>query len=255
MKLKLERPLVFLDIEATGTNVGSDRIVELALIKNMPDGSRTTWLKQMNPEIPIPLVVSEIHGIYDVDVINAPRFADLAGEILEFIGDSDLAGFNSNKFDVPMLLEEFLRAGVEFNMEGRRLLDVQNIFHKKEERTLSAAVKFYLDETLENAHSALADTEATERVFFAQLERYPDLNTDVETLNTFCRAGQRNLDFAGRIVEDDNGVAVFNFGKYKGRSVEEVIRREPSYYHWMMNGDFPMYTKRVLTQLKEKAGL
>lgn len=252
MNLSLSRPLVFFDLEATGIQVSSDRIVEIALLKFMPDSSRQEYKKLVNPQIPIPIEVSAIHGIYDVDVIDAPTFNQIAQEIKDFIADADLAGFNSNKFDVPMLLEEMERAGVDFTIAERHLVDVQNIFHKKEERTLSAAYKFYCNKELKNAHSAMADTEATAEVLFSQLEKYNDLENNVEFLDAFSRMGNRNLDFAGRIATNNNGEAIFNFGKHKGKAVKEVLQKEPSYYHWMMNGDFPAYTKRVLTSLKEQ---
>jgi DNA polymerase-3 subunit epsilon len=255
MQLKITKSLVFFDIEATGLSIGSDRIVSIALIKYNPDGSEETLEKIVNPEIPIPVEISEIHGIYDLDVKDKPAFGQVAPEVAAFIGDADLAGFNSNKFDIPMLVEEFMRVGFPFSMEGRSLIDVQNIFHKKEERTLSAAYKFYCNTELENAHNALADVVATAKVFMAQLDKYPDLNTDVPTLHSFSRMGQKNLDFAGRIVEGEKGEPVFNFGKHKGKSVIEVLKKEPSYYHWMMQGDFARYTKEVLTKIKEKAGL
>jgi len=255
MKLLLKRPLIIFDLEATGSNIATDRIVEIAMSKYLPDGSKETYEKRINPGIPIPVEVSEIHGIYDIDVIDAPTFVQVADDIKNFIDNADFAGFNSNKFDVPMLVEEFLRNKIPFDMHDRKLVDVQNIFHKKEERTLSAAYKFYCDKEHNNAHSALADTEATAAVFFAQLERYNDLEPDVDKLHEFSQYGQPFLDFAGRIALDEKKQPIFNFGKHKGRLVVEVLKKEPAYYHWMMQGDFPQYTKNVLTKIKADNGL
>ena len=250
MKLNLDRPICFFDLEATGTNVGSDRIVEIAILKINPDETQEEYHKKVNPTIPIPVEVSEIHGIYDVDVLDEPSFADIASEIQTFIGNSHLAGFNSNKYDVPLLYEEFLRSGIELDMSDRRLIDVQNIFHKKEERTLAAAMQFYCNEPLEDAHSADADAKATYEVFKAQMDKYPDLKPDIDFLHDFSR-NQRFIDFAGRFAEDEDGTPIFNFGKHKGKPVKTVLKEEPAYYGWMMNGDFPSYTKKVLTEIKE----
>lgn len=249
MSIQLSRPLATMDLEATGVQVGKDRIVEICIHKTYPDNSSEIYTKRVNPEIPIPLEVSEIHGIYDSDIIDAPKFGDIADEILEFLNETDLAGFNSNKFDVPMLVEEFYRVGKEFPMENRKLIDVQNIFHKMEERTLAAAYKFYCGKDLENAHSAEADTMATYEVLLAQLEKYSDLGKDVDSLHAFSQR-YKHLDFMGRITENKTGDACFNFGKYKGQKVTEVLKKDPAYYGWMMNGDFPHYTKKVLTDIK-----
>lgn len=264
MKLNLKRPLAFFDLEATGTNVGADRVVEISVIKLNPDGSEEVKSWRVNPGMPIPLETSLIHGIYDTDIQNEPEFKVLGPEIAEFIADSDLAGYNSNKFDIPMLMEEFLRAGVEFGLENRHIVDVQNIFHQMEQRTLKAAYLFYCNKPLENAHSAEADTRATMEVLIAQVARYeatewedkngkkfiPVVN-DIEALHRFTNLS-RPVDFAGRMVFDENGVEVFNFGKHKGKSVEEVFKAEPSYYSWMMQGDFPLYTKRKLEEIYDR---
>jgi len=263
MKLNLKRPLAFFDLEATGTNVGADRIVEISIIKlHPPNGSQEevrTW--RINPGMPIPLESSLIHGIYDDDVKKEPFFKEVASLIARFIGNSDLAGYNSNKFDIPMLMEEFLRAGVPFDIENRHFVDVQNIFHQMEQRTLKAAYKFYCEKDIINAHSAEADTRATMEVLLAQLAKYektpwedkkgnvmyPVMN-DIEALHQFTNLN-RPVDFAGRMVFNEEGHEIFNFGKHKGKTVEEVFKIEPSYYSWMMNGDFPLYTKRKLEEI------
>jgi DNA polymerase-3 subunit epsilon len=247
--IKLHKPLAFFDLETTGITVGADRIVEISILKLMPDGSKSVLTKRVNPEIPIPEGASKVHGIYDKDVANEPTFKQVAPEISAFIGNADLAGYNSNKFDIPMLVDEFLRVEITFDMKGRRMVDVQNIFHKMEQRTLAAAYKFYCQKEIENAHSAEADIMATYEVFVAQLERYPDLAKDVEGLHQFTAMTQ-NVDLAGRIVFNEKKEEVFNFGKHKGRSVAEVFEKEPSYYDWMLKGDFPAETKQVLTALR-----
>ncbi|PCJ82798.1 MAG: DNA polymerase III subunit epsilon [Flavobacteriales bacterium] len=251
MKLNLSSPLAFFDLETTGVNVASDRIVEYSVLKINPDGSQEIKTQRINPTVPIPATSSEIHGIYDIDVKDAPTFNEIAAELNEFLANCDLAGYNSNKFDVPLLLEEFLRAGMEFDIKNRKLVDVQNIFHKMEQRTLVAAYKFYCNKELTDAHSAEADIKATHEVFEAQLERYEELQNDVNFLSEFSTFGNF-VDFAGRFVYDENGVETFNFGKHKGKPVEEVLMSEPSYYHWMMKGDFPRYTKKVLKEIKER---
>ena len=253
MNLNLSRPLAVFDLETTGVNVGSDRIVEISILKINPDYSRETLTMRINPERPIPLETSEIHGIYDVDILDAPTFKDVSSKIQDFLGDADLAGYNSNRFDVPVLVEEFLRVGVELDMDGRKCVDIQNIFHKKEQRTLVAAYKFYCDKDLTNAHSAEADTLATYEVLEAQLSKYDDLQGDIEFLSEYSVMGMKSADFARRIGINDDGIEVFNFGKNKGRSVEEVFKKEPGYYSWMMNGDFPKYTKQVITMIKKRA--
>lgn len=247
--IKLHKPLAFFDLETTGITVGADRIVEISILKLMPDGSKSVLTKRVNPEIPIPEGASKVHGIYDKDVANEPTFKQVAPEISAFIGNADLAGYNSNKFDIPMLVDEFLRVEITFDMKGRRMVDVQNIFHKMEQRTLAAAYKFYCQKEIENAHSAEADIIATYEVFVAQLERYPDLAKDVDGLHQFTAMTQ-NVDLAGRIVYNEKKEEVFNFGKHKGRSVAEVFEKEPSYYDWMLKGDFPAETKQVLTALR-----
>lgn len=261
MELKLKRPLVFFDLETTGVNVATDRIVEVSFLKVMPNGEETVYTKRINPERPIPPESSFFHGIYDEDIKDAPTFKAIATELAAFIGDGDLAGYNSNKFDVPMLMEEFLRAGVDFSLEGRSFVDVQNIFHQMEQRTLKAAYKFYCNAELENAHTAEADVRATYEVLKAQLTKYegaafedrhgtvtyPVVN-DVDALHEFTNLS-KPVDFAGRIVYNENGLETINFGKHKGRPIIEVFEQEPSYYAWMQNGDFPLYTKKVLENI------
>lgn len=249
MELKLKRPIVFFDLEATGVNVVSDRIVEIGILKVFPNGNKEshTWL--INPGIPIPAEVVAIHGIDDAKVANEPTFKDMAHRIHDMIKDSDLGGYNSNKFDIPMLAEEFLRAGIDFDMKKRRAVDVQNIFHKKEQRTLSAAYKFYCQKDLENAHSAEADTLATYEILLAQLDRYDDLENDIDKLADFSNRF-RAVDFAGFIILNKEDVECFSFGKYKNRPVEDVLAENPGYYSWMQNADFPLYTKKVLTEIR-----
>lgn len=251
MHLQLKKSICFFDLETTGVNVGADRIVEISILKISPDGTKTTYTKRMNPGMHIPEEASSIHGIYDADVKDEKKFEELAQEIKNFIDDSDLAGYNSNKFDIPLLLEEFLRFNVNFDISNRKLVDVQNIFHKMEQRTLSAAYKFYCQKDLENAHSAEADIIATHEVLEAQLEKYSDLQKDVDFLHEFSKPKNAPVDFAGRIVYNDKNIPVFNFGKHKGKTVTEVFKTEPSYYNWMMNGDFPLYTKKVITEIKQ----
>ncbi|MBP6414699.1 MAG: 3'-5' exonuclease [Bacteroidia bacterium] len=247
--ITLHKPLAFFDLETTGVTVGADRIVEISILKLMPDGSRPIYTRRINPEMPIPIGASKVHGIYDADIANEPNFLTLAPEINAFIGNADLAGYNSNKFDIPMLVDEFLRVDYHFEMKGRRMIDVQNIFHKMEQRTLAAAYKFYCNKQIENAHSAEADIIATYEVFVAQLERYPELNTDIDTLHQFTSMN-KNVDLAGRIIFNEKNEEVFNFGKHKGRTVKDVFEKESSYYDWMLKGDFPAETKQVLTALR-----
>jgi len=261
MKLKLKRPLAFFDLETTGTNIGVDRIVEISVIKLYPDGSDEVATWRINPGIPIPLESSLVHGIYDEHVAEEKEFRVLGQSIAEFIGDSDLAGYNSNKFDIPMLMEEFLRAGVDFNLDARHFVDVQNIFHQMEQRTLKAAYQFYCNKKIENAHSAEADTRATMEVLLAQIERYENMEWEdkkgniiipvigeVEALHRFTNLS-KPVDFAGRMVYNEQGEETINFGKHKGKRVEDVFNVEPSYYSWMMQGDFPLYTKRKLEEI------
>ncbi len=252
MNLKLTKPLAFLDLETTGLNIASDRIVEISVIKIMPNGDKDIKTKLINPTIPIPAEVTLVHGITDDDVKDKATFKEVAQELLDFISDSDLAGYNSNKFDIPLLAEEFLRAGVDFDVKTKKLIDVQNIFHKMEKRTLAAAYQFYCDKELKDAHSAEADTMATFEILDAQIARYKDLKPDTDFLSEFSQM-TNNADLLGRIVYNKNGVESFNFGKHKGKTVLEILEREPGYYSWMMHGDFPLYTKKVLQEIKENA--
>lgn len=249
--LNLKRPLVFLDLETTGTNVGGDRIIEIALLKIHQNGTKESRRYLLHPTIPIPAAVSKIHGYTDDHVKDMPKFAEVANEIHAFIGGSDLAGYNSNKFDIPVLIEEFTRAGIHFDISNCKLVDVQNIFHKMEQRTLSAAYKFYCSKELEGAHTAEADTNATFEVLVAQLEKYESLKGDVDFLSQFSTM-HRNVDLAGRVVMSEEGIEVFNFGKHKGKPVREVFKKDSSYYDWMMQGDFSTNTKNVITQLRLK---
>ena len=250
--LNLKRPLAFFDLETTGVNVAEDRIVEISVIKLNPDGSEETLTELVNPGMPIPKESSEIHGITDDKVVGKPSFKALAPKIKEFIGNADLSGYNCLKFDVPLMVEEFLRNDVDFEMKGRKVVDVQNIFHKMEQRTLVAAYKFYCDGDLTNAHSAEADTRATMEVLKAQVEKYDELEGDVQMLHEFSRRGKA-VDFAGHIVENEKGEPVFNFGKNKGKSVVEVLKTQSGYYSWMMDAQFPSYTKKVLTEIRVDA--
>jgi DNA polymerase-3 subunit epsilon len=241
--------LAFIDLETTGINVSSDRIVEFSVLKISPNGKEEWMSKRVNPEMPIPPKTTAIHGIKDEDVANEPVFREIGKKLAAFLEGCDLAGYNAIKFDIPVLAEEFLRCNIDFNFRKRRYVDVQVIFHKKEQRTLAAAYLFYCKKDLLDAHSSKADTAATFEVLKSQLDRYNDLENDVEKLADFS-SFNNNVDFAGRIVLDENGVEVFNFGKYKGKAVEEIFIQDPAYYSWMMNGDFPLYTKKVLTEIK-----
>lgn len=245
--LQLKKPLAFIDLETTGTNPGIDRIVEIAIVKLLTDGSRIVKRKLINPGIPIPKGASDIHGITDEIVKDAPAFKQVAQELKQVLDGCDIAGYNSNRFDIPLLMEEFLRAGVDFDMKNRKLLDVQNIFHKMEPRTLSAAYKFYCNKALEGAHGAEADALATHEVLEAQLEKYPELGNNIDSILKVIGEDQV-VDFARRFVME-NGTEVFNFGKFKGRPVADVLRAEPQYYDWMMKGDFPQHTKQKLTEI------
>lgn len=264
MKLQLQKPLVFIDLETTGLNIATDRIVEIALIKIDPDGNEETKEMRINPEMPIPEQSSKVHGIYDADVAGAPTFKEVAAALAEFVEGCDFAGFNSNRFDIPLLAEEFLRADVAVELKKRRFVDVQAIFHKMEKRTLAAAYKFYCQKDLLDAHSAMADTRATYEVLQAQLDVYSDteyedakgkvtkpIKNDMSALSEFS-SYDRNADFMGRIVYDENGVEVFNFGKNKGVPVEKVLREQPGYYGWIMDGEFPLYTKNVVKQVSDR---
>lgn len=249
MQLNLVRPICIFDLETTGVNVTNDRIVEICIHKVNPSGEEETYTWRVNPTIPIPAGSSLIHGIYDHDIANEPIFQEIASEIHQLISDSDLAGFNSNKFDIPLLAEEFLRAGIDFDMSNRRAVDVQNIFHRMEQRTLSAAFKFYCDQNLENAHSAEADVLATYEILKAQIQRYDELENDMNFLADFSNR-QKVVDFAGFIAFNESEEEVFTFGKYRGRTVKAVLSENPGYYSWIQNADFPLYTKKVLTAIR-----
>jgi DNA polymerase III subunit epsilon len=252
MQLNLKNPLVFLDLETTGVNVNSDRIVEISYLKVYPNGKEETKTYRVNPGIPIPKESSDIHHITDADVVDCPTFKQIGQSIANDIEGCDLAGFNSNRFDIPMLAEEFLRNDIDIDMSKRKFIDVQVIFHKMEQRTLSAAYKFYCGLNLEGAHGAEADTKATYEVLKAQLDRYTELQNDVQYLSEFS-AFNRNVDFAGKIILNDKGVEVFNFGKYRDTPVEEVLKKDSGYYGWMMQGDFALNTKNVLTRIRLRA--
>lgn len=249
MELNLKRPIVFFDLETTGVDTVKDRIVEISIVKVMPDGDKVVRTRRINPQMHIPEQATAIHGITDEDVKDEPTFAQIAKSLAQFIEGCDFGGFNSNRFDLPMLVEEFLRANVDVDFKRSKFIDVQTIFHRMEQRTLVAAYKFYCGKELEDAHSAEADTLATYEVLKAQLDRYPELQNDVAALAEFSSHGE-TVDYAGRIVYNDKGVEVFSFGKHRGRSVSEVFREEPSFYAWMMNGDFPLYTKKVITEIR-----
>ena len=250
MKLNLKNPLVFFDLETTGTNINSDRIVEICYLKVYPNGNEESKTMRINPEMHIPEASSAVHGIYDADVADCPTFKEVAKNIANDIEGCDLAGFNSNRFDIPLLAEEFLRVGVDIDMMKRKFIDVQVIFHKLEQRTLSAAYKFYCDKNLEDAHTAEADTRATYEVLKAQLDRYPEvLENDMKFLADYS-SYNKNVDFAGRIVYNEQGVEVFNFGKYKGMSVAEILKKDIGYFGWLMQGDFTLNTKNVLTKIR-----
>lgn len=249
MQLNLNKPICFFDLETTGVNITTDRIVEISVLKVFPNGNeeRKTW--RVNPEIPIPKEVTAIHGISDDDVADKPIFKELAKEVYNMIKDSDLGGFNSNRFDIPLLAEEMLRAEVDFDMKNRQAIDVQTIFHKMEQRTLSAAYKFYCDKNLEDAHSAEADTNATYEVLKAQITKYDELENNTKFLAEFS-SRKKFADFAGFIVYNKKGEECFSFGKHKGKLVTEVLEKEPGYFGWVLNADFPLYTKKVLTNIK-----
>lgn len=249
MQLALRRPICFFDLETTGTNVAQDRIVEISILKVFPNGNKESHTWKVNPGVPIPKQASDIHGITDEMVANEPSFKELAPKVMALLKDSDLGGFNSNRFDIPLLAEELLRAEVDLDLKKAMSVDVQTIFHKMEKRTLGAAYKFYRDKNLEDAHSAEADTNATYEVLLAQLERYQDLENDVKYLAEF--SSHKNFaDFAGFVGYDKEGREIFTFGKYKGTLVEEVLDKEPGYFGWLLNADFPLYTKKVLTRIK-----
>jgi DNA polymerase-3 subunit epsilon len=249
MELQLSKPICFFDLETTGTNIATDRIVEISILKVFPNGNKEskTWL--VNPERPIPPVVSAIHGITDEKVANEPPFKTLAPEIYTMINDADLAGYNSDKFDIPLLAEELLRSGIDFDLKNKKTVDVQTIFHKMEQRTLSAAYTFYCNKTLDNAHTAAADTKATYEVLKAQLDRYDELENNIDALSVFSTR-RKSADLAGYLQYNKDGVVCFGFGKHKGKTVDEVLDKEPGYFGWLLNADFPLYTKKVLTALR-----
>ena len=249
MKLQLTRPLAFFDLETTGINIVTDKIVEISILKVDPNGNEQVLNYRVNPEIPIPPKTSEIHGIYDADIADSPTFKEIGKEIATFLKDSDIAGYNSNKFDIPLLAEEFSRNNIDFDWTKRKFVDVHVLFLKMEPRTLSAAYKFYCDKDLENAHSAEADTYATYEILKSQLERYPSMQNEVTFLSEFTSQNS-NVDFAGRIIFNDQKVEIFNFGKYKGQTVVDVLKKDPNYYSWMMNGEFHSHTKQVITAIK-----
>ena len=271
MKLNLQKPLAFLDLETTGVDVGKDRIVEIAIVKIMPDGNVSSMPAKtgaehrliVNPGVPIPIEASMVHGIYDADVQNAPTFEQVAPKLYKYIFDCDLGGFNSNRFDIPLLAEEFLRAGIDFSLEGRNLIDVQVLFHLMEPRNLGAAYKFYCNKTLEGAHEALPDTIATYEVFEAMLDHYADTKikdqegreftpvvNDMEAIHKLCER-RKKADLANHLIYNDHDQVIFNFGKYKGQTVADVLAKDSGYFSWMMNAEFPLYTKKVLKELKE----
>lgn len=262
MNLKLTRPLAVIDLETTGTNVGSDRIVEICILKVFPDGRQEIKTQRINPGIPIPPAVTAIHGISDEDVMNEPKFSEVAQQLAQMLNGCDLSGYNALKFDIPLLAEEFLRSGVDFDLRNRRIVDVQNIFHKMEPRNLRAAYQFYCGKDLVDAHSAEADTIATFEILDAQVSRYENapytdsdgnisypFKNDIAALHDFS-VYHKFCDLAGHLIYDEKGRETFNFGKYKGRPVDEVFQREPSYYDWMMNAQFPEYTKKIITAIK-----
>ncbi|MAP54749.1 3'-5' exonuclease [Altibacter sp.] len=249
MQLQLTKPICFFDLETTGVNVATDRIVEISILKVFPNGNKESYTWRVNPEMPIPSVVSAIHGITDDMVANEPTFKELAPRVYALIKDSDLGGFNSNRFDIPLLAEELLRAEIDFDLKKALCVDVQTIFHKKEKRTLEAAYKFYCDKNLTDAHSAEADTLATYEVLKAQLERYEDLENNIASLAEFS-AHKNFADFAGYIGYDKKGEEIFSFGKHRGAKVADILEKEPGYFGWLLNADFPLYTKKVLTRIK-----
>ncbi|MCF8716210.1 3'-5' exonuclease [Joostella atrarenae] len=249
MELNLSKPICFFDLETTGIDVAKDRVVEISILKVYPNGNKEsrTWL--VNPEMPIPPSSSAIHGVTDEKVANEPTFKELSKTIYNMIKDSDLAGYNSNRFDIPVLAEELLRSGIDFDMGSRVSVDVQTIFHKMEQRTLSAAYKFYCGKSLEDAHTAEADTNATYEVLKSQLDRYEELENNMKSLSEFTTR-KHTADFAGFIIYNEDGEEAFSFGKHKGKRVEDVMEQEPGYFGWLLNADFPLYTKKVLTAIK-----
>ena len=251
MELNLTRPIVFFDLETTGINIATDKIVEISILKVFPNGNKEskTWL--VNPEIEIPQGAIDVHGITNEKVVTEPTFKELASKVSEMIADADLAGFNSNRFDIPLLAEELMRAGIDFDMKNRKAIDIQVIFHKKEQRTLGAGYQFYCGKVLEGAHGAEADTNATYEILLAQLDKYDDIENSVDALSKFSTHGIR-ADFAGFILMNEEDQEVFSFGKYKGKTVEEVFNENPGYHNWIQNADFPLYTKKVLREIKDR---
>ncbi|MDE7410527.1 MAG: 3'-5' exonuclease [Paramuribaculum sp.] len=249
MNLKLSRPIVFFDLETTGTNITHDRVVEISIIKVMPDGSEFERTRRINPEMPIPAEATAVHHITDADVANEPTFRQIAHSVAELFDNSDIAGFNSNRFDIPLLIEEFNRAGVPFDISSAKFVDVQTIFHKREPRNLTAAYKFYCGKNLNDAHSASADTRATLEVLKAQLDMYDDLPADIKGLSEYS-SHTRNVDIMGRLIYDDNKVEIINFGKYKGQPAEDVLRKDPGYYNWVQQGDFSQNTKDAFARIR-----
>jgi DNA polymerase-3 subunit epsilon len=251
MELKLKKPICFFDLETTGVNVSKDRIVEISILKVFPNGNKESFTWRVNPEMKIPPVTTAIHGISDEMVLNEPTFKELAPKVYELIKDSDLGGFNSNRFDIPLLAEELFRAEIDFDLKNKQAVDVQTIFHKMEKRTLEAAYKFYCNKELTNAHSAEADTQATYEVLKAQLDKYDDLENDMDYLSKFS-AHQKFADFAGFIGYNKQGQEIITFGKHKGKVIEELFKTEPGYFSWIQNADFPNYTKKVMRDLKNR---
>ena len=251
MNLKLNRPLVFFDLETTGVNIGTDRIVEISILKVHPNGNKESYTWLVNPEIEIPAEAIAVHGITNEKVVTEPTFKELAAKVSDLIADCDLAGFNSNRFDIPLLAEELMRAGIDFDMDNRKAVDVQVIYHKKEKRNLSAGYQFYCGKELEGAHSAEADTLATYEILNAQVEKYEDLESTVDALSEYSSHSKR-ADFAGFILFNENKQEIFSFGKYKGRLVEDVLKENPGYNSWMQNADFPLYTKKVLQKISDR---
>ncbi|MGF7230144.1 exonuclease domain-containing protein [Arachidicoccus sp.] len=247
MNIQLQRPLAIFDLETTGTNTVSDRIVEIAIVKTFPNGEQQRKRRLVNPQMPIPKGAEDIHGISDEMVKDAPTFKEIANEINQFLDNCDIGGYNSNKFDIPVLVEEFLRVGLDFNISGRKFVDVQKVFHKMEQRTLGAAYKFYCQKSLEDAHTAEADAMATWEVMEAQIIRYPNIGNTVDSILAFT-GEEKFVDLSRRFILQ-NDIVVFNFGKHKGKSVSDVLRHEPQYYDWMMKGDFSLHTKQIISEI------
>ena len=255
MKLKLKKPIVFFDLETTGLQIAKDRIIELAILKIFPNGKKESKKWLINPTIPIPKETTKIHGITDAKVADKPTFTDIANEINQIIHNCDLAGYNSNKFDIPLLAEEFLRNDIHFNMNNRKAIDIQNIFHKMEERTLVAAYKFYCNKKLENAHSAESDTNATHEILLAQLKRYDELNNDIDFLAKFSEINGKRVDLAGFIRFNEKGEEILSFGKYRNITLKKIWNENPGYFSWFNQADFPLYTKNIMKNFSDKMKL